>query len=98
MRVCDLFGMISPHPSATALTSSSAAPRSARGVRAGSTASYYGYPEDLLGEVTASFARHGVPIGSDNVSLVKGLFQDSIEIDEPVALAARARSATGVAT
>ena len=48
---------------------------------------YYGYREDLLGEVTASFARHGVPVDENNVTLVKGLFQDTMEIDEPVALA-----------
>lgn len=48
---------------------------------------YYGYRNDLLSEVTASFARHGVPVDESNVSLVKGLFEDTITGDEPVALA-----------
>lgn len=48
---------------------------------------YYGYHDDLLGEVTASFARHGVPVEESNVALVRGLFEDTITGDEPVALA-----------
>ena len=36
---------------------------------------------------TASFARHGVPVDEHRVELVQGLFQDTIAIDEPVALA-----------
>ncbi len=48
---------------------------------------YYGYHQDLLGEVTASFARHGLPIEQNNVSLVPGLFEDVLEIDGPVAVA-----------
>jgi hypothetical protein len=48
---------------------------------------YYGYREDLLGEVADSFARHGVPTDTHEVSLVQGLFQDTITGDEPIALA-----------
>jgi Macrocin-O-methyltransferase (TylF) len=48
---------------------------------------YYGYREDLLGEVTTSFARHGVPVEEHRVELVPGLFKDTIKVDEPVALA-----------
>lgn len=49
---------------------------------------YYGYREDLLGEVRSSFARLGVPVEQHRVELVKGLFEDTIELgDEPVALA-----------
>lgn len=48
---------------------------------------YYGYRDDLLSEVTASFERLGVPVPTSNVSLVKGLFADTIDLDEPVALA-----------
>lgn len=48
---------------------------------------YYGYRDDLLGEVTQSFADLGVPVQDNNVDLVKGLFEDTIEIDEPVAFA-----------
>lgn len=48
---------------------------------------YYGYRDDLLGEVTASFAAAGVPVEENDVELIKGLFQDTIDLDEPVALA-----------
>jgi asparagine synthase (glutamine-hydrolysing) len=48
---------------------------------------YYGYRDDLLGEVTASFARLGVPADEHAVTLVPGLFEDTIAIEEPVALA-----------
>jgi hypothetical protein len=53
--------------------------------RAGET--YYGYRENLYDEVTESFARRGVPLDANNVELVKGLFQDTIHLDEPVSLA-----------
>ena len=48
---------------------------------------YYGYETDLLSQVEESFARHGYPIKSNNVSLLKGLFEDMITGSEPVALA-----------
>ena len=48
---------------------------------------YYGYRENLLQEVTDSFARLGVPVAEHNVELVRGLFQDTIRLDEPVAFA-----------
>ena len=48
---------------------------------------YYGYRNDLFSEVTASFARHSVPVEHNDVELVQGLFQDTIDIDEPVAFA-----------
>ena len=48
---------------------------------------YYGYRDELLTEVTESFARHGVPIAARNVELIQGLFEDTMALDEPVALA-----------
>jgi macrocin-O-methyltransferase TylF-like protien len=88
MKVYDVFGMI-PEPSerdgvdVQKRYEDIAAGRS-QGLD-GTT--YYGYREDLLGEVTASFTRHGVEPASNNVELVQGLFQDTIHLDEPVALA-----------
>lgn len=38
---------------------------------------YYGYRADLLEEVTASFAKHGVPVDGARVSLHKGLFENT---------------------
>lgn len=48
---------------------------------------YYGYRQDLLGEVADSFARLGVPTAENSVQLIKGLFQDTLDVDGPVAFA-----------
>ena len=49
--------------------------------------SYYGYRPDLETEVAGSFARFGMPPAASNVRLVKGLFQDTVRPDGPVAVA-----------
>jgi hypothetical protein len=88
LKVYDVFGMIPPpteqdgadvHERYAAIAGGAA-----RGV-GGET--YYGYREDLLGEVTESFARLGAPVGEHAVELIQGLFEDTIRLDEPVALA-----------
>jgi asparagine synthase (glutamine-hydrolysing) len=48
---------------------------------------YYGYRSDLLGEVRDSFTRLGVPPEENTVDFVKGLFQDTLAVDGPVAFA-----------
>ncbi|NPC97803.1 TylF/MycF/NovP-related O-methyltransferase [Nocardioides sp. zg-DK7169] len=48
---------------------------------------YYGYREDLHGEVRESFARLGCPVEEHAVDLVKGLFEDTVRPDGPVAFA-----------
>ncbi|GAA4838063.1 hypothetical protein GCM10023221_14340 [Luteimicrobium xylanilyticum] len=48
---------------------------------------YYGYRNDLYGEVVDSFVRLGYELEANSISLVKGLFQDTIAGDTPVALA-----------
>lgn len=88
LLVYDVFGMI-PEPTETDGVDvqkryEKIKSGEARGV-GGET--YYGYRDDLLGEVTESFSRHGVPVEENNVELVKGLFQDTIDLDEPVAFA-----------
>jgi hypothetical protein len=88
MKVYDVFGMI-PAPGDEDGADvheryATIASGDARGV-GGET--YYGYRDDLYGEVTASFARLGVPAAEHNVELIKGLFEDTIVIDGPVALA-----------
>lgn len=88
MRVHDVFGMIPP-PTAkdgqdVIERYESIADGRSRGL---SEDVYYGYRDDLLGEVTDSFARHGVEVGENSVELVQGLFEDTITGDEPVALA-----------
>jgi asparagine synthase (glutamine-hydrolysing) len=48
---------------------------------------YYGYRENLLDEVISRFNDFGYPIGDNQITLVKGLFQHVMEINEPVAFA-----------
>ena len=88
MKVYDVFGMIPPpsehdgpdvHARYQRIVSGEA-----KGV-GGET--YYGYRENLLEEVRSSFGRLGVPPAERNVDLVKGLFEETVVLDEPVALA-----------
>jgi asparagine synthase (glutamine-hydrolysing) len=48
---------------------------------------FYAYVDDLLGEVRASFDRFGVPTEENHVELVKGLYEETLHVDRPVALA-----------
>lgn len=48
---------------------------------------YYGYIPNLHAEVVRSFERYGLQVGGDRISLHKGLFEDTLEPDGPVALA-----------
>jgi asparagine synthase (glutamine-hydrolysing) len=89
LRVYDVFGMIPPPgeedgPDVRQRYQTITAGQ-ARGLGPGEL--YYGYRDDLLTEVAESFARHGVPVEDHAVTLVKGLFEDTITGDEPVALA-----------
>jgi len=51
------------------------------------TNNYYGYDENLFEKVKENFNHYGIELLSNNVHLVKGLFQDTMKIDFPVALA-----------
>lgn len=48
---------------------------------------YYGYEDDLLSQVRQSFTELGVAPDDNNVTFVAGLFQDTVNISEPVAVA-----------
>ena len=48
---------------------------------------YYGYSNDLYEKVRGSFERLGVPVEEHRVELVKGLFENTIDFEEPVAFA-----------
>jgi hypothetical protein len=89
--VCyDMFGLIPPPTEADGDDVHARYQQITEGKSAGlGGEEYYGYREDLRGEVEASFARLGHPIGANNVTLVQGLFQDTIPTDDdtPVALA-----------
>lgn len=48
---------------------------------------YYGYETDLIDRVRETFTTFDLPVAANAINLVKGLFQDTITGDEPVALA-----------
>jgi len=48
---------------------------------------YYGYEENLRGQVEASFERHGRAVADHAVRLVEGLYEDTLHVDGPVSLA-----------
>jgi len=48
---------------------------------------YYGYIENLYDTVIDNFAEAGHSVADNNVSLHKGLLQDTLVVDEPVSLA-----------
>jgi asparagine synthase (glutamine-hydrolysing) len=56
----------------------------AKGIRGGL---YYGYETDLYEKVRASFAEAGLEAGENHVRLVKGLFEETMRVEEPVSLA-----------
>ena len=89
LEVYDVFGLIPPPSEADGADVAQRYEKITAGKARGlaEDEEYYGYRDDLLGEVTASFARHGVPVEEHHVELVRGLFQDTITGDEPVALA-----------
>jgi hypothetical protein len=88
MRVYDVFGMIPPPGERDGEDVPARYETIASGASTGlGGQTYYGYRDDLVGEVTASFARYGLPPTDNNVELVKGLFEDTLVVDGPVALA-----------
>ena len=88
MKVYDVFGMIPPPTAQDGEDVHARYEQIAGGQAKGvGGATYYGYRDDLYEAVTASFARLGVPVDEHNVELIKGLFEDTISLDGPVAFA-----------
>jgi asparagine synthase (glutamine-hydrolysing) len=48
---------------------------------------YYGYEDHLKDRVLDNLQRYGLPAESHNIHLIKGLFEDTMTVTEPVALA-----------
>lgn len=88
MKVYDVFGMIPPPTDRDGEDVHKRYAKISGGAAKGVGGDeYYGYRDDLYGEVLDSFERMGVPVQENHVELVKGLFQDTIHLDQPVALA-----------
>lgn len=88
MKVYDVFGMIPPPGEQDGEDVHARYRQIADGRAKGvGGATYYGYRDDLYQTVADSFARLGVPAAEHNVELIQGLFEDTIDLDEPVAFA-----------
>jgi len=88
MKVYDVFGTIPPPTERDGADVHQRYATIAAGEAKGPGGeTYYGYRDDLYHEVEDAFARHGVPVGEHNVELVRGLFEDTIQLDEPVSFA-----------
>ena len=48
---------------------------------------YYGYEDDLYTKVLSHFEDAGYVVAENNIHLIKGLFEETLRVDEPVALA-----------
>jgi asparagine synthase (glutamine-hydrolysing) len=48
---------------------------------------YYGYRDNLYDLVCVNFEKFGIDLAARSVSLVKGLVQDTLKVDQPVAFA-----------
>jgi asparagine synthase (glutamine-hydrolysing) len=85
----DLFGTIPPpserDPAEAHVRYARISAGEAKGLAAGDE--YYGYVDDLLARVERDFTRHGVPPAPGRVELHRGLFEDTLELKAPVALA-----------
>jgi asparagine synthase (glutamine-hydrolysing) len=88
LYIYDVFGMIPP-PSAN--DGQDALARYEE-IRTGQSAGlggdlYYGYQTDLRERVTRNFERHGLSPNRHHIYLIQGLYEDTLHISEPVALA-----------
>jgi O-methyltransferase len=48
---------------------------------------YYGYVDDLYLRVVGAFRRHGLDVDGTRIALHAGVFEDTLEVSRPVALA-----------
>lgn len=87
-RIYDVFGIIPPPSAADGEDVHARYEKVVSGKSAGIDGDpYYGYEKDLRGKVTSTLQSFGLDLGSDHIELVQGLFQQTMLIDEPVALA-----------
>ncbi|MBX3055633.1 MAG: class I SAM-dependent methyltransferase [Anaerolineae bacterium] len=49
--------------------------------------SYYGYQENLLTQVTQTFVHYGFPLEQHHLHFIKGLYEETLVVSQPVALA-----------
>ena len=88
LRIYDVFDMIPPPSEHDGEDMKRRYKEIASGKAVGlSGTRYYLYEDDMQAMVEGNFRRLGFPIGDHNVKLIKGKVQDTLVVDEPVALA-----------
>ncbi len=88
LRVYDVFGMIPPPTEADGQDVHARYEVIKTGKASGLGGDvYYGYRDDLYEAVKTAFGTHGYPVEANQVELIKGLVQDTLVVDGPVALA-----------
>ena len=88
MKAYDTFGMIPPPSEHDGADVHERYERIVRGEASGLGGDeYYGYKEDLLGQVSNSLREFGVDPATNNIELVQGLYEEVMKVDYPVAIA-----------
>ncbi|HEX3235330.1 MAG TPA: TylF/MycF/NovP-related O-methyltransferase [Gemmatimonadales bacterium] len=88
LRVYDVFGMIPPPSEADGADIHARYETILRGDSGGIGGDkYYGYAENLREQVVNTLRSFGLDLEARRIELVQGLFQDTLDVDGPVALA-----------
>lgn len=88
LRVYDVFGLIPPPSEADGDDIQARYLTVARGESRGIGGDkYYGYEDNLRDKVADTLRSFGLDLGPHRIELVQGLFQDTLRLEEPVALA-----------
>ena len=88
LRVYDVFGMIPPPSEVDGADIHARYQTVVRGESPGIAGDrYYGYEDNLREKVAATLLSFGLDLEAHRIALVEGLFQNTLRLDEPVALA-----------
>jgi hypothetical protein len=88
LRIFDVFGTIPPPGDNDPVAARRRYETIQRGLSGGiGEDTYYGYEKDLYELVAANFTRFGIDRTTHHVELIRGLLQETLVIDRPVALA-----------
>lgn len=86
--VYDVFGMIPPPSEQDGIDVHGRYQEIIRGDSKGiGNHQYYGYEENLYDRVVSNFRKYDMSLEDSNIRLIKGLFQDTLHVQKPVALA-----------
>jgi hypothetical protein len=88
LRAYDVFGMIPPPSDADGADIHARYETIVRGESEGIDGDrYYGYTDNLRARVADTLRSFGLDLEAHHIELVEGLFQDTLHVDRPVALA-----------